>query len=105
MRRSLLQLACAATLGGFALAATAQQYGSPASPTPQRTQPTAPVDQKTQADDEYRAALAQCNSYTERRRSDCMRQAEEQYNHSFTHGSAAAAGARGTPSDITRASR
>ena len=105
MRRSLLQLAGIAALGSVALAATAQQYGSPASPTPQRTQPTAPVDQKTQADNEYRAALARCNASTERMRSDCMRKAEDDYNHSFMHGAAAAGGARGSSSDITNAKR
>jgi len=105
MRRPLLQLACIVALGGFALAAQAQQYGSPASPTPAK--PTSPpvAEPKTQADNEYRAAKATCETYTERKRSECMRDAEEKYNHSFTHGTAAAGGAMGTPSDITKQSR
>ena len=92
MRRSVLQLACAVALGGFALAAQAQQYGSPASPTPAR--PTSPpvAEPKTQAEMDHRAALAQCSTYTERKRSDCMRDAEEKYNQSLPHGTAAASG-------------
>jgi hypothetical protein len=96
MRRSLLQLACIAALGGLALVAQAQQYGSPASPTPAK--PTSPpvAEPKTQADNEYRAALAKCNTYTEKKRSDCVHDAEIQYNQSFSHGTAAAGGAGGT---------
>ena len=92
MRRPLLQLACIVALGGFALAAQAQQYGSPASPTPAKPMSPPVAEPKTQADNDYRAAKARCNAYTERMRSDCLRQAEDQYNESFPHGGAAASG-------------
>jgi hypothetical protein len=98
MRRSLLQLACVVALGGFAIAAQAQQYGSPASPTPAKPASPPVAEPKTQADNEYRAALAKCNALTERMRADCIRNADDQYNESFPHGTAAGGGAGGTSS-------
>src|SRR5689334_17106715 len=65
-----------------------------------RAKPTsAPVaEPETQADNDYRAAKAKCDSgtLTERARSDCLRKAEDEYNQSFTHGGAAAGGGAGT---------
>ena len=92
MKRLLLQLAFVAATGGLAAGALAQQYGSPPSPTPSQAPATPTLDKKTQAEENYRAAQATCQTYTERKRSDCMRDAEEKYNQSFMHGTGVAGG-------------
>lgn len=92
MRRSLLQLACVAALGGFVLTAQAQQYGSPASPTPVKPASPPVAEPKTQADIDFRAALDKCNAGMESMRNECIRKAQVQYNQALPHGSAAASG-------------
>jgi hypothetical protein len=104
MKRLLLELACVAAFGGMAASAQAQQNGSPPSPTPAGPPTSASqIDKKTQVDDAYRAAQAKCETYTERKRSDCMRDAEEKYNQSFMHGTGVAGGGNpgGTSGPVT----
>ena len=73
MNHSFLQFACAAAIGALSFGVQAAQYGSPAAPS----NPTAsPV----QADADYAAALAKCNTLIGETRANCVRDAKADYD-------------------------
>ena len=87
MKNSLLQLACAAAIGALAMSAQAQYSPAPAT----QTQPASPAastpapstssqmgitDGKSQADADYKAAQAKCNTLTGDAKANCLNDAK-----------------------------
>ena len=86
MKNSLLQLACAAAIGALAMSAYAQ-YGTPApatqppspaasTPSPATSSQMGITDGKTQADADYKAAQAKCNTLTGDAKANCLNDAK-----------------------------
>ena len=74
MKRSLIQLACAAAIG--VLATSAQAVTTTAS-TPS---PTASADLKAQTDSSYAAAKSVCDSKSGTSKRECLRNAKSDYD-------------------------
>lgn len=85
MKRTFLQLSCAAALGLLAISSQAQ-YGSPPSPaagSPAAGNPTtasSPTKTPTRADAEYQANVARCSGLTGSAKGDCLQDAKAAYD-------------------------
>jgi len=86
MKKSLLQLACAAAIGALAMSAQAQysapapatQPASPAAttPSPSTSSQMGVTDGKSQPDADYKAAQAKCNTLTGDAKANCLNDAK-----------------------------
>jgi|SRR5215472_2026677 len=74
MKRSLIQLACAAAIG--VLVSSAQAVTTTTATPP----PTASADLKAQADSSYAAAKSICEAKVGTAKRDCLRNAKADYN-------------------------
>jgi hypothetical protein len=98
MRRTLLHLACAVALGGFALAAQAQQYGTPGAtsrPSESTVTPTTKAKPNPNAARDAEA-VERCSQFTGAVRVDCLAREKANTDHAVNEmaaGTAAGAGA------------
>ena len=101
MKRTFLQLSCAAALGLLAMSSQAQ-YGTAPSATagsPTAGSPTTastPSKTATRADAEYQANVARCSGLTGNAKGDCLQDAKAAYDRATNQmpsGTAAAGGA------------
>jgi len=105
MKRTFLQLSCAAALGLLAMGSQAQ-YASPPSPaagSPAAGSPTAPstpTKTATRADAEYQANVARCTGLTGNAKGDCLQDARAAYDRAVNQmpSGTGAAGGGGFPS-------
>src|SRR6201982_1138300 len=86
MRRSLLQFACAAALGGFVFGAQAAQYGSPGGTSIPSQSITTPTTKAASNASESRdaAEMERCNQFKGAVRADCLARAKTNTDHAVS---------------------